>query len=938
MSCEDDPVPTIRGPEYLGPFGPGITVTSTEEIKGLTDRVDVIRDKYGMVHIYAQNATDAYRAQGYALARDRMMQVEIIRRLATGRLAEVGGDLEQDVTFRVAGLARAGKAMYEGLAADSDIKKWVDAYADGISQWNERIRNSEVDLPEGVFAFTRDLFTPFTGADVFAIARLQAYNLSYTADSDIRATEFTSRVQETFRADATRAANVKRAGFLQDVYRFAPIDPTLIMDGFPSDPGHSMLVRPAVAKKGASPKVEMRTVRLAPELMKQVSGFLTGVARARTLLGEKEFTGSNNWVVSPSRTATGHAMLASDPHLIMSAPPVFWMTHMQVATGVEANDFDFAGISFPGIPAVIIGFNKDVAWAATTADYDVTDVYKETLAPGGAGVVFEGRTVPFETSRETVNVQGKIVEYDQKYVPHHGPVVPTVADGAVTFPTTGDVLSIKWTGHVATTDINAVMGFVRAKDVEDIRTSLREFEVGAQNWVAADSAGNIFYSSQSQIPKRDLRAFTWNADTYTGTMPAFVLPGDGTAEWKGFVEEAYVPHLKNPSTGYIATANGDQVGVTLDNDPTNDLLPNGEKTYIGAFHDVGFRTGRVNERIKSVGHPMTLEDMADIQSDKRSNVGMRLAPLVVTTLSRAEAEKRTPGTHPDLTALVTSPRYDATLVASVKDTLTRWGSESKYDAPSGVDPTTNLPAGEAPEVLASRATLVFNAWLVRMIGLTFDDELLAISADAEKFEPPYTMQRALMNLMLPDKTTLKTYDAAYGDSIVFDDIATPALESRDERILLSMLDALDLVKTRRGADQNGWRWGLEHTIRFNSLVSLWGQLSIPAAGDLTFPKGFPRGGDGFNVDVAGYNARPENYADVNFAYAHGPTQRFVIDMDPAGPVARNALPGGNVWDFNSPYFKDDVELWRRNQNRRVNFAKEHVIEDAKARVQLVSTK
>jgi penicillin amidase len=191
-----------------------------------------------------------------------------------------------------------------------------------------------------------------------------------------------------------------------------------------------------------------------------------------------------------------------------------------------------------------------------------------------------------------------------------------------------------------------------------------------------------------------------------------------------------------------------------------------------------------------------------------------------------------------------------------------------------------------------------------------------------------------MNVMLRDKTTLKTYDAMYGDSTVFDDMTTAGVqETRDERIVRALLDAIDLVKARRGADPNGWRWGFEHTLRFTSLVSAWTTLSIPAATDLKYPKGFPRGGDGFNVDVSEYRARPASYDAVSFSYSHGPTQRLVVDLDPAGPLARNALPGGNVWDSNSPYFKNDAELWIRNENRRVDFAREHIVEDAAERIQ-----
>jgi penicillin amidase len=186
--------------------------------------------------------------------------------------------------------------------------------------------------------------------------------------------------------------------------------------------------------------------------------------------------------------------------------------------------------------------------------------------------------------------------------------------------------------------------------------------------------------------------------------------------------------------------------------------------------------------------------------------------------------------------------------------------------------------------------------------------------------------------MLPTPSTLATYDATLKDSILFDDLGTSTLiETRDERILTSLLDALDYLSGALGADQTGWRWGKLHHIRFDTLVSLWPTLSIPPADDTKWPKGFPRHGDGFNIDVGEY-AVGAPLASTSFDYHHGPTQRFVIDMDPKGPVARNVLPGGEIWDPASPHFADEAERWRRNQNRPMPFLRADVIGAAEAHV------
>jgi penicillin amidase len=775
-----------------------------------------------------------------------------------------------------------------------------------------------------MIGIAQSAFAPFTAVDVLAIARFQALNLSYDVDSEIAATDFVEAVRSKFNATATDPAHQKRAGILVDVMRFAPVEPTTMIDGFPNDAQNTMALPQAPLPSRATPFRADRAPLAASR------GFREALKDVRRLIGGKEdgFTGSNNWVVGPSRSATSHPMIASDPHLGLSAPAVFWLTHVTVDSPKPEENIDIAGIGFPGIPGVILGFNKDVAWGSTTANYDVSDVYEETLAPDGNGVLYRGQNVPFERVHETILVSaGAPVEYDVLIVPHHGPVVPTITSDHKVGPLGQRVLSSRWTGHAPTKDLDAVFGLWRAKTVDDARVALKSFAIGAQNWVVADTKGDIFFTSQSQIPKRDKAAFTWDPATFTGRIPCFVLPGDGTAEWTGqMLEESYVPHAKNPAKGFIATANNEQVGNNVDNDPTNDKLPNGEPFFTTAWHDLGFRAHRITQRIEAKPK-LSLEDMSSIQGDTRSAAGWKLTPAILATLEHAAQEAAAPGSRPDIAALVASPRYTGAGIAEIRDLLTRWGSEADYDAASGMD-ADNQPVADAKQAMASRATSVFNAWFARMFQATFADEIKAIGSGFA-----IDRRRALFAVMLQSPQSMKTYDATLGDSILFDDLDTPAVvETRDERVLLSLLDAIEFLRGRLGPDTNGWQWGKLHTIRFNSLVSLWGTYSIPSTTDAKFPKGFPRGGDGLNVDVASYGLPSVLDANASFAYGSGPTQRFVIDMDPAGVRARNALPGGNVWDPSNAHFRDQAELWRRNQTFDVAFRAADVVSQAEDRI------
>jgi penicillin G amidase len=908
-----------------GPFGFTPPIATTTQLSNLSGPVDMIRDTNGLVHIWATSAVDAMRVEGYQIAKDRTAQLELIRRSAEGRTAELLGDsdpslIDSDIAMRMIGLDRVAAQMYAALDPSSDAKAFIDAYADGISQFNARLQTGDESLPKSMIGLAESAFTPWTGVDVVAIARFEEWNLAYTGDSEISQTQFVQSAQTHF-------TGTPRAGFLIDMVRFAPLDPTLAMNGFPDDPTYTMglLVGPS-----------MPTPRVDPGVLEAAQPFVSATAAVRNRLAKLGFRGSNDWVVGPSRTATGHAMLANDPHLSLSAPSVFWMVQIDAHDPTApdtSGDLHVEGTAFPGIPGIILGFNQNIAWGATTADYDVTDVFTEQVTADGSGVVFQGQDVPFQTAQEVIQIAGGApYVYNVQIVPEHGPIVPNIVNHQVVPPAGGSTaMSVEWTGSKPTGELPSVLtGFLRATSVEDFRTAIRDFAVGAQNWVVADTGGNIFYTTQSQIPLRDKRAYTWNPETFTGTLPCFVEAGDGTAEWTGqFLDEAFVPHEKNPAPAYVGTANGDQVGDTLGNDPSNAILPNGQPIYLACYHDPGFRVGRIHQLIEDLGHPMSLDDMATFQADARSALGAELAPGLVTSIEHAMAEQATPGTYPDLTADVQSARYQAAPIQLIHDLLVQWGMATvPYDTPAGVSLDDGSPSTDPTEIAASQATMVFNTWLMRMPQAVLGDELTAMGQNP----PPYDTKILLTYLMTAVPASLATYDAATGDSILFDDLTTPdVVETRDERAVTSLLDAVDYLNTNLGKNTDQWLWGVLHTLRFQSLVSLWDSLSIPPVGDLTFPNGFPRHGDGFNIDVGQPDSEPVNLSDATFTYGEGPTQRFVIDLDPAGPVPFNVLPGGEIWDNASPHFADEAELWRRNENHPLWFQQADVLANAEER-------
>ena len=179
-----------------------------------------------------------------------------------------------------------------------------------------------------------------------------------------------------------------------------------------------------------------------------------------------------------------------------------------------------------------------------------------------------------------------------------------------------------------------------------------------------------------------------------------------------------VPWEKDPAAGYMSTANNDPIGNTLDNDPSNDELPDGTPMYLACTFDTGFREGKIHKRIEDHTRAARAHRPLGHRGDEQSSMGTtRLAPALVSAIERAQAEKSAPGTYQDLTAVVADPAYDAAKVSAVHDLLVAWGAAG-YHASSGINPDdgTPLPASgaTAAEASAAQATLIFNAWQVRL--------------------------------------------------------------------------------------------------------------------------------------------------------------------------------------------------------------------------------
>lgn len=897
-----------------------VPLARTETLAGLDGPVDVVYDRMGWPHLYATSLRDAAYVQGLVMARDRMAQMDLLRRLASGTLAErfgqVPGAVEQDLATRVLGLRRAAQAMWEQLPPGRG-RTILEGFARGVNAHLAAVRRGDVDVPTGSELLVDAMTPEWSPVDSLVIGRYQSYSLSYDADDDLERSGVAQRAAAVFDAADPMAnpAFAARRGFAWDVLVWrSPSEAAVVRDFFPPSAGLRSTYRPEVARPA-----------VAPEVFARSGHFFELATRLAEFFGD-ETRGSNNWVVTPGASTTGHALLANDPHLRLSSPAIWWGTHITITRGEDA--ISVAGTTFPGIPWVIIGFTPRVAWGVTTAGYDVTDAYQEEITPGANGqpdtVRFNGQQVPIQVINETVrSADGTTIAARIEVVPHHGPIVPEIRNNAIQPRTGNRALTIKWTGHQPTTEFQAFLDVSYAATAAEARQRVRAFGVGAQNWVIADVMGGVEYTSHANIPVRAAGALTWTPTNPTGTNPCMVLPGTGEAEWTGNLPPERIPAATGSAMRpFIASANNDQAGVTLDGNPFD------APAYLGCSFAWGWRGERIEQRLRELDNRMSLEDMQRIQADTRVLAGGRFRPFLMEAGARLERAWATPGSQPDLTELAAAlqPRQ-----ARLREALMRVQQWSLEGASGVGDGVTEAQRRDAV------ATSIFHAWHGRLLQRTLGDENAALRQSGVPFG--YDTTRAVLHL-LENPMVLRARNMSTGQSAAWDDLNTPTVtETRDGVLLASLDDALRGLETTWGsADMARWLWGERHTVRFGALVP-GAPVDIPSGRDPQHPNGFPRPGGMETVDASGGGWSPAVTGGglvptlrYNFSYGNGPSQRFTIEMDPTGPIAWNAVPGGNSMDPGSAHFRDGADLWWRNRAHRVFVLERDVAGNALRRV------
>jgi penicillin amidase len=511
-----------------------------ERLAGLRAPVEILTGRHGMPFIYARAEDDLFFVQGYLHAQERLFQMDFLRRVAQGRMAETFGERPlrwQDLTVRLKGkttvdldhylqafdLAGAARACLPRLSQGG--LRVLEHYSRGVNRYIESAR-LQLPLELRLLGISPEPWTP--------------------ADSLLLYKGFAFQLAVAYRAKLTADALGQRlAG-----------RPELVASLFPRDASDSPTV-----------------------------------------------LGSNCVALAGSRSVTGRPLLANDPHLPMQAPTLFFQVHL------SAGGLEVAGVGAPGLPGVVIGHNRDLAWGITHAYVEDSDVILEDVDRQGR-VRRGDQLVPLQERAVSIAIKGAKPAARRVRWSEHGPLISDilvdVSDGP-SGPPPGFGLrraqSVRWTGFAPATDLEGFLGFARASTWDEFRAAARHLHTPAWNLTYADAAGHIGYQLAGAVPRRD------------PGEPFGALPGWEAAPPQGLVPFEELPHSLDPGTGYVVTANQ---RIVADDYPH----------LLSRFHEPPYRARRLAQLVEE----RPRHDVADLrrmQLDQRSLWAQRILDEVL---------------------------------------------------------------------------------------------------------------------------------------------------------------------------------------------------------------------------------------------------------------------------------------------------------------------
>jgi len=542
---------------------------------GLSAPVTVLRDAHGVPHIRAANENDLWIAQGYVTAQDRLWQMDLLRRNAGGELAEVFGSaqVEHDRAQRVLQIRVTAHRIYSNLP-DSDRAR-LDAYARGVNLF---IAQHQDTLP----AEFRVLFyrpRPWTGEDGICVGLTMVQGLDTHFEDKLVRAQISARLH-----------NPKLEADLYPVGSWRDHPPTGIQLDL-SQP-HA---EPPPTEDEDDDRTEARlttardsTVAEDPHRLRRLLGLLDCDGCA---------SGSNNWVVGGSHTASGKPLLSNDMHLTLLVPNIWYMADLQ------APGFHVTGVTLPGAPGVIAGHNEHVAWGFTALYGDVQDLYVESLDGKGNYRALDGSWKPLVVDHETIRVRGGKDVLVNVQSTEHGPLLNPI------FANETRPIALKWNLYDTALNALPVYELNKASNWAEFSAGLSHWCWPTQNVVYADDQGHVAYQAVGRVPLRP------------AGLQGLPIP-DTTHEWQGYIPYERMPGVFDPPSGFVATANS---RVTTPDSP--DLL---SLDWVEPY-----RAERIYKQLQGRDH-LTPKDMLAVQNDIYSEVDQELGQRFAYAIDHAD--------------------------------------------------------------------------------------------------------------------------------------------------------------------------------------------------------------------------------------------------------------------------------------------------------------
>ena len=521
-------------------------------VGGVTSNASVRRDSRWIPYIEAANETDLYFVQGYVTASDRLWQMDLLRRVARGETAEIFGKttLEEDKRWRRFGFAAVADQSLQYLTPE--LRAALESYARGVNAYVATLDEKTLPIEFRILQYKP---REWRAADSVVVGKILADALSSTWRNDLLRASIQSLPKEKI-ADLTN--------------QVTPYDVVLFgKDGLNAERG---------VRSADSTSVDFNRAYAAAERLEQARG----MSLSRIGMYAEDLAASNNWVISGKRTADGKPLLANDPHLQPSVPGIWYLTHLATPS------MRVSGVTFPGVPGIVLGHNEHIAWGATNVGPDVQDLYIETFDAEGKYKTPSGATSPI-IRREEIKVRSMPLKPDTETVVLE--VVET-RNGPIILEEGGKKYALKWTARDArNSEFEAFYFLNRAKDWNDFKAALRTYGGATQNFVYADVKGNIGWYASGKIPIRKVG---------DGALPYDGSTNDG--EWVGNIPFDELPNLYNPKEGFIVTANQRIVGTSY------------KYTQMSRDASSPWRARRIYDLLKA-NSKVTMDDAAAVQHD-----------------------------------------------------------------------------------------------------------------------------------------------------------------------------------------------------------------------------------------------------------------------------------------------------------------------------------